>query len=190
VQGGTHRCGRARSAGGHIDLAKPWDTDTIRDASCPLRPTGRSADSEHVRGRLRRAFSARQALRLSDHQPPADLTLEAGRAWRAPRRSTSRPCRGRQRLVGRTTSQHSGRRVPGEIAGEDARPAGCGTGPRRGASTRRALVPAPQVRSMVGRWSSRRRPMEPDDVARALAARDRNACGRWRAGRLYLRVDY
>ena len=76
------------------------------------------------------------------------------------------------------------RRVPGEIAGEDARPARRAA---RAATTSRVSASARsflhhQVRSMVGslvqvgegRWSA-------DDLGRALAARDRNACGAGRA---------
>src|SRR5260370_38989726 len=89
----------------HIDLARPWDTDTIRDAiNAHLRPHPVAVlTAQHVADDFDARFSARQRhylYRIINRRP--DLTLEAGRAWRAPRPlDVAAMHHAAQRLVGR-----------------------------------------------------------------------------------------
>jgi len=78
----------ARAQVAHVDLAREWDTDTVRDAlNAHLRPhpiavlaATRVADDFHARtSATRRHYLYRIINRR------ADLTLEAGHAWRVPR---------------------------------------------------------------------------------------------------------
>src|SRR5258705_3853266 len=81
---GVHALGQVA----HVDLAKDWDTDTVRDAlTAHLRPypvavvaAERATDDFDAR------FSAvqRHYLYLIVNRR-ADLTLERGRAWRVPK---------------------------------------------------------------------------------------------------------
>ena len=174
----------ARGQVAHVDLAKAWDTDTVRDAlNAHLRPhpvavlaAEVAADDFDARfSALRRHYLYRVINRR------ADLALDRQRAWRigrpldAPAMQTAA-----QRLVGKhdfTTFRAAEcqakspvktlDRLEVERDGEDI---------RVHASARSFLHT--QVRSMVGslalvgegRWSA-------DDLAGALAARDRAACG-------------
>ncbi|HEY4922297.1 MAG TPA: tRNA pseudouridine(38-40) synthase TruA [Xanthobacteraceae bacterium] len=174
----------ARGQVAHVDLAKAWDTDTVRDAlNAHLRPhpvavlaAEVAADDFDARfSALRRHYLYRVINRR------ADLALDRQRAWRigrpldAPAMQTAA-----QRLVGKhdfTTFRAAEcqakspvktlDRLDVERDGEDI---------RVHASARSFLHT--QVRSMVGslalvgegRWSA-------DDLAGALAARDRAACG-------------
>src|SRR6266851_1346327 len=142
-------------------------------------------------------FSARKrhyVYRIINRRP--DLTLEAGRAWRAPRPLDAPAMHeAAQRLVGQhdftpfraaecqaKSPVKTLDRLDVERDGDEL---------RIHASARSFLHH--QVRSMVGslvqvgdgRWS-------PDDVARALAARDRRACGPVAPpdGLYLVRVDY
>ena len=78
---GVHALGQVA----HVDLARDWDPDTVRDAiNAHLRPhpvavlaAERAADDFDAR------FSARQRhylYRIVNRRP--DLALDAGRAWR------------------------------------------------------------------------------------------------------------
>jgi tRNA pseudouridine38-40 synthase len=192
---GVHALGQVA----HIDLAKPWDTDTIRDAiNAHLRPHPVAVlTAEHVADDFDARFSARQrhyVYRIINRRP--DLTLEAGRALRAPRPlDVAAMHAAAQRLVGRhdfTTFRAAECQAKSPVKTLDRLDAERdGDEVRIHASARSFLHH--QVRSMVGslvqvgegRWSA-------DDLARALAACDRNACGPVAPpdGLYLVRVDY
>ena len=75
----------ARAQVAHVDLTKDWDTDTVRDAlNAHLRPhpiailaAERVADDFNARTS---AVKRHYLYRIINRR--ADLTLEAGRAWR------------------------------------------------------------------------------------------------------------
>lgn len=174
----------ARAQVAHADLTKEWDTDTIRDAlNAHLRPhpiailaAERAADDFNARtSAIRRHYLYRIINRR------ADLTLEAGRAWRVPRPLDAAAMhKAAQCLIGkhdfrtfRSTECQAKSPVKTldilnvERSGEDVYVT----------SIARSFLHN-QVRSMVGslvpvgegKWS-------PDDLAKALEARDRAACG-------------
>ena len=174
----------ARAQVAHIDLTKEWDTDTIRDAlNAHLRPhpiailaAERAADDFNARtSAIRRHYLYRIINRR------ADLTLEAGRAWRVPRPLDAAAMhKAAQRLIGKhdfTTFRSTECQAKSPVktldilkverSGEDVYVT----------SVARSFLHN-QVRSMVGslvpvgegKWS-------PDDLAKALDARDRAACG-------------
>jgi tRNA pseudouridine38-40 synthase len=192
---GVHALGQVA----HIDLAKPWDPDTIRDAiNAHLRPHPVAVlAAERVADDFDARFSARQRhylYRIVNRRP--DLTLEAGRAWRAPRPlDVAAMHEAAQRLVGRhdfTTFRAAECQAKSPVKTLDRLDAERdGDEVRVHASARSFLHH--QVRSMVGslaqvgegRWSV-------DDLARALAARDRDACGPVAPpdGLYLVRVDY
>jgi tRNA pseudouridine38-40 synthase len=192
---GVHALGQVA----HIDLAKPWDLDTIRDAiNAHLRPHPVAVlTAEHVADDFDARFSARQrhyVYRIINRRP--DLTLEAGRAWRAPRPlDVAAMHEAAQRLVGRhdfTTFRAAECQAKSPLKTLDRLDAERdGDEVRIYASARSFLHH--QVRSMVGslvqvgegRWSA-------DDLSRALAARDRSACGPVAPpdGLYLVRVDY
>src|SRR5215471_16913583 len=81
---GVHALGQVA----HIDLARSFEADTIRDAvNAHLRPHPVAVlVAEPVADDFDARFSARQrhyVYRIVNRRP--DLTLEAGRAWRVPR---------------------------------------------------------------------------------------------------------
>jgi len=174
----------ARAQVAHVDLTKEWDTDTVRDAlNAHLRPhpiailaVERAADDFNARSSaIRRHYLYRIVNRR------ADLTLDAGRAWRVPRPLDAAAMHAAaQRLVGKhdfTTFRSTECQAKSPVktldvlkverAGEDI----CVT------SVARSFLHN-QVRSMVGslvlvgegKWS-------PGDLANALDASDRTACG-------------
>jgi tRNA pseudouridine38-40 synthase len=189
----------ARGQVAHVDLAKAWDTDTVRDAlNAHLRPHPVAVLAAEVAAAdFDARFSARQRhylYRIVNRR--ADLALERQRAWRIGRPLDAAAMHAAaQNLVGKhdfTTFRAAEcqakspvktlDRLDVEHAGEDI---------RVHASARSFLHT--QVRSMVGslalvgegRWSG-------DDLARALAARDRAACGPVAPpdGLYLIRVDY
>jgi tRNA pseudouridine38-40 synthase len=189
----------ARGQVAHVDLAKAWDTDTVRDAlNAHLRPHPVAVLAAEVAAEdFDARFSARKRhylYRIVNRR--ADLALERQRAWRIGRPLDAAAMHAAaQNLVGKhdfTTFRAAEcqakspvktlDRLDVEHAGEDI---------RVHASARSFLHT--QVRSMVGslalvgegRWSG-------DDLARALAARDRAACGPVAPpdGLYLIRVDY
>jgi tRNA pseudouridine38-40 synthase len=168
----------------HIDLAKDWDTDTVRDAlNAHLRPHPVAVlRAERVAQDFDARFSAtRRHYRYRIVNRRSDLALDRNRAWRVPRPLDAAAMHGAaQALVGRhdfTTFRAAEcqakspvktlDRLAVERAGEEV---------VVHAAARSFLHH--QVRSMVGslvlvgdgKWSR-------DDLSAALAARDRSACG-------------
>jgi tRNA pseudouridine38-40 synthase len=189
----------ARGQVAHVDLAKAWDTDTVRDAlNAHLRPhpvavlaAEIAADDFDARfSAIKRHYLYRIVNRR------ADLALDRQRAWRIGRPLDAAAMQSAaQRLLGKhdfTTFRAAEcqakspvktlDRLEVERDGEDI---------HVHASARSFLHT--QVRSMVGslalvgegRWSA-------DDLAGALAARDRAACGPVAPpdGLYLVRVDY
>ncbi len=192
---GVHALGQVA----HLDLAREWDTDSVRDAvNAHLRPhpiavlaaerTGPDFDARF--SAVRRHYLYRVVNRR------ADLALDRRRAWRVPRALDAGAMqRAAQCLVGRhdfTTFRsaecqaHSPLktldRLDVERHGEEV----------RFTVTARSFLHT-QVRSMVGslvlvgdgRWRA-------DDLAAALAARERARCGPLAPpeGLYLVRVDY
>jgi tRNA pseudouridine38-40 synthase len=189
----------ARGQVAHVDLAKDWDVDTIRDAlNAHLRPhpvavlaAERAADDFNARiSAIKRHYLYRIVNRR------ADLTLDAGHAWRVPRPLDAAAMHAAaQRLVGKhdfTTFRSTECQAKSPLKTLDVLSV-----ERNGdAIDVRALARSflhSQVRSIVGslvavgegKWSA-------DDLARALAARDRTACGQVAPpdGLYLMRVDY
>ena len=189
----------ARGQVAHVDLSKDWGLDTIRDAlNAHLRPhpvavlaAERAADDFNARTS---AVKRHYLYRIINRR--ADLTLDAGHAWRVPRPLDAAAMHAAaQRLVGKhdfTTfrSTECQARSPLKTLDRlDVERDGDIIDVR--ASARSFLHS--QVRSMVGslvhvgegKWTG-------DDLARALAARDRTACGQVAPpdGLYLIKVDY
>ncbi len=189
----------ARAQVAHVDLSKDWDTDTIRDAlNAHLRPhpvailaAERVADDFSARtSAIRRHYLYRIINRR------ADLTLEAGRAWRVPRLLDAPAMHAAaQRLVGKhdfTTFRSTECQAKSPVKTLDVLKVERGGEDVYVSSAARSFLHN-QVRSMVGslvqvgegKWS-------PDDLAKALEARDRTACGPVAPpdGLYLMKVDY
>ena len=192
---GVHALGQVA----HVDLARDFDTDTVRDAiTAHLRPQPVVVlAAEKVSDAFDARFSAvKRHYRYCIVNRRADLALERGRAWRLPRPLDHKAMHAAaQHLVGRhdfTTFRHVDCQAKSpvktldrlDVTREGERVSIC-------ASARSFLHS--QVRSMVGalvfvgegRWSA-------DDLSAALAARDRTVCAPVAPpGGLYLvQVDY
>jgi len=192
---GVHAYGQVA----HVDLAKEWDVDTVRDAlNAHLRPHPVAVlSAEIVPADFDARFSAvkrHYLYRIVNRR--ADLALERQRAWRIARPLDAQAMhRAAQRLVGRhdfTTFRAAECQARSPVKTLDRLDvAHRGEEIHIEASARSFLHH--QVRSMAGslalvgdgKWSA-------DDLARALAAKDRAACGPVApADGLYLvRVDY
>ncbi len=189
----------ARGQVAHVDLAKDWDTDTVRDAlNAHLRPDPIAVlAAEKVPDSFNARTSAVQRhylYRIGNRR--ADLTLEVNRAWRVPRPlDVPAMHAAAQRLIGKhdfTTFRAAECQAKSPVKTLDRLDV-----ERRGdevlihASARSFLHH--QVRSMVGslamvgdgKWSA-------GDLAAALAARDRTRCGQVAPpdGLYLMRVDY
>ena len=177
---GVHATGQVA----HVDLAKGWDTDTVRDAvNAHLRPHPVAVlSAEAVAPDFDARFSATKRhylYRIVNRR--ADLALDRQRAWRIGRPLDAAAMHvAARRLVGRhdfTTFRAAECQAKSPVRTLDRiAVARDGDDIRIQASARSFLHT--QVRSMVGslaqvgegRWSA-------DDLARALDARDRAACG-------------
>jgi tRNA pseudouridine38-40 synthase len=189
----------ARGQVAHVDLSKVWDTDTVRDAlNAHLRPypvAVLSAEKVAADFNARTSATRRHYLyRILNRRP--DLTLELNRAWRVPRPlDTAAMHTAAQALVGKhdfTTFRSTECQAKSPVKTLDRLDV-----TRDGeevivrASARSFLHN--QVRSMVGslvtvgegKWSA-------DDLGKALAARDRTACGPVAPpdGLYLMKVDY
>ena len=174
----------ARGQVAHFDLSKAWDTDTVRDAlNAHLRPHPiavlsaeiAAADFDARRSALRRHYR----YRIVNRRP--DLALERGRAWRVPRPLDAEAMHeAAQRLVGRhdfTTFRSTECQANSPLKTLDRLDVSRAGEEIQVIAVARSFLHN-QVRSMVGslvlvgevKWSG-------DDLARALEARDRSACG-------------
>jgi tRNA pseudouridine38-40 synthase len=193
---GVHALGQV----GHLDLAKDWDEDTVRDAlNAHLRPHPVAVLAvERVAEAFDARFSAiRRHYRYRIVNRRADLTFDRGRAWRIAKPLDAAAMHAAaQRLVGRhdfTTFRNAECQAKSpvktldrldveRIAEEDIHVA---------ASARSFLHT--QVRSMVGalalvgegKWTA-------DDVSSALEKRNRSACAPVAPpdGLYLMKVDY
>ena len=192
---GVHALGQVA----HIDLAKDWDVDRVRDAiNFHLRPQPVAVlAAEEVAADFDARFSAvkrHYLYRIVNRR--ADLTLELNRAWRVPRPLDDAAMHvAAQRLIGKhdfTTFRSTECQAKSPLKTLDRLDvARDGDSVSITASARSFLQH--QVRSMVGslihvgegKWSA-------GDLATALAARDRTACGQVAPphGLYLVRVDY
>jgi tRNA pseudouridine38-40 synthase len=189
----------ARGQVAHVDLAKDWDTDTVRDAlNAHLRPhpvAVLSAEKVSADFNARTSAVKRHYLyRIVNRRP--DLTLDAGRAWRVPRLLDAQAMHAAaQRLVGKhdfTTFRSTECQAKSPVKTLDQFDV-VRAGEEVSVMTSARSFLHNQVRSMVGslvmvgegKWSA-------DDLARALEARDRTACGQVAPpdGLYLMRVDY
>jgi tRNA pseudouridine38-40 synthase len=189
----------ARAQVAHVDLARDWDTDTVRDAlNAHLRPHPVAVLAAE---KAAADFNARTSARKRHYlyrilNRRADLTLDLGRAWRVPRPLDAGAMHAAaQALVGKhdfTTFRSTECQAKSPVKTLDQ----LDVERDRDAVTVRASARSflhNQVRSMVGslvtvgegKWSA-------DDLARALAARDRAACGPVAPpeGLYLMKVDY
>ena len=192
---GVHACAQVA----HVDLTKEWDIDTVRDAlNAHLRPhpiailvAERAADDFNARTS---AVKRHYLYRIVNRR--ADLTLEAGRAWRVPRPlDTGTMHKSAQRLIGKhdfTTFRSTECQAKSPVKTLDVLSV-----ERNGEKVTISAVARSflhnQVRSMVGslvavgegKWGA-------DDLGKALEARDRSACGPVAPpdGLYLMRVDY
>ena len=192
---GVHALGQVA----HLDLAKDWDAETVRDAiNFHLRPqpvavlaVERAAPDFDARfSAIKRHYLYRIVNRR------ADLTLEQNRAWRVPRPLDAEVMRvAAQRLIGRhdfTTFRSTECQAKSPVKTLDRLDVSR-VGEEIGISAAARSFLQHQVRSMVGslvhvgegKWSA-------DDLAAALAARDRAACGQVAPphGLYLIRVEY
>ncbi len=192
---GVHALGQVA----HVDLAKDWDVDTVRDAlNAHLRPhpvavlaAEQVADSFEARFlAIKRHYLYRVVNRR------AVLTLDRQRAWRIPRPlDTGAMHTAAQLLIGKhdfTTFRAAECQAKSPVKMLDRLDVTRDTDEVRVTTSARSFLHN-QVRSMVGslvhvgegKWSA-------DDLAAALAARDRTACGQVAPphGLYLVRVEY
>jgi len=192
---GVHALGQV----GHVDLAKDWDDDTVRDAlNAHLRPHPVAVlKVERVTDTFDARFSAiRRHYRYRIISRRADLTFERGLAWRIAKPLDSAAMHAAaQRLVGRhdfTTFRHAECQAKSPVKTLDRLDVERTADEIDVTASARSFLHT-QVRSMVGalvlvgegKWTA-------DDVSTALAKCDRAACAPVAPpDGLYLtRVDY
>ena len=189
----------ARGQVAHVDLKKDWDTDTVRDAlNAHLRPhpvavlaAERVADGFNARTS---AVKRHYLYRIINRR--ADLTLDAGHAWRVPRPLDAAAMHAAaQRLIGKhdfTTFRSTECQAKSPVKTLDRFDVERHGDELRVTTSARSFLHS-QVRSMVGslvmagegKWNA-------DELTRILAARDRTACGQVAPpdGLYLMRVDY
>jgi tRNA pseudouridine38-40 synthase len=177
---GVHALGQVA----HVDLTKDWDTDTVRDAiNAHLRPQPVVVlSAETVPDDFDARFSAKKRhyiYRIVNRR--ADLALERNRAWRIGKPLDAKAMHaGAQRLIGHhdfTTFRAAECQAKSPMKTLDRLDVSR-TGDNIDIRVSARSFLHHQVRSMVGslalvgegKWSAA-------DLARALAARDRTACG-------------
>ncbi len=177
---GVHALGQVA----HVDLAKEWDTDTVRDAlTARLRPHPVAVLAAE---RVPESFNARTSAKARHYayrivNRRADLALDRGRAWRVARPLDAAAMHAAaQRLVGKhdfTTFRAIECQANSPLKTLDRLEVSREGDDIHVAASARSFLHH-QVRSMVGslmmvgegRWSA-------DDLSAALAERDRQACG-------------
>jgi len=192
---GVHALGQVA----HVDLAKDWDADTVRDAlTAHLRPHPVAViAAERVPDDFDARFSAakRHYLYLIVNRR-ADLTLERGRAWRVGKPLDARAMHNAAtRLLGRhdfTTFRDAECQAKSPVKTLDRLDVHRDGDHVSIEASARSFLHS-QVRSMVGslvavgegRWTGA-------DLSAALAARDRAACAPVAPpeGLYLVRVDY
>jgi tRNA pseudouridine38-40 synthase len=189
----------ARGQVAHVDLAKDWDTDTVRDAlNAHLRPhpvailkAERAADDFNARTS---AVKRHYLYRIINRR--ADLTLDLGHAWRVPRPLDADAMHtAAQRLVGKhdfTTFRSTECQAASPVKTLQSLDVERHGDELHVIAAARSFLHN-QVRSMVGslvmvgegKWSA-------DDLGAALEARDRTACGQVAPpdGLYLMQVDY
>jgi tRNA pseudouridine38-40 synthase len=177
---GVHALGQVA----HCDLTNNWDSETVRDAiNAHLRPQPITVlSAEQAADDFDARFSAtrrRYVYRIINRR--ADLTLERDRAWRVARElNASTMHEAAQRLVGKhdfTTFRAAECQARSPVKTLDSLDVERRGDELRVAASARSFLHH-QVRSMVGSlvrvgeggWNA-------DDVAAALAAQSRAACG-------------
>lgn len=183
----------------HLDLAREWGTDTVRDAlNAHLRPHPVAVLAAE---RVPDGFNARTSARKRHYRycivnRRADLALERGRAWRVPRPLDAQAMHvAAQGLIGKhdfTTFRASECQAKSPVKTLDQLDV-ARDGERVFVHAGARSFLHNQVRSMVGslvmvgegRWRV-------DDLSAALEARDRAACGQVAPpdGLYLVRVDY
>src|SRR4029077_16531753 len=176
---GVHALGQVA----HVDLAKEWRADRVRDAvNAHLRPHPVAVlSAEKAADDFAARFSARKRhylYRIVNRR--ADLALERARAWRVPRRLDDEAMHAAaRRLVGKhdfTTFRSTECQAKSPVKTLDRLDVTRDGDEVRIETSARSFLHN-QVRSMVGslvlvgdgKWSA-------DGLANALAARDRAAC--------------
>jgi tRNA pseudouridine38-40 synthase len=177
---GVHALGQVA----HLDLTRDWDADTVRDAvNFHLRPQPVAViTAELVAADFNARFSAvKRHYRYRIVNRRADLALDLNRVWRVPRRLDEVAMQTAARhLIGKhdfTTFRASECQAKSPVKTLDALDV-ARTGDEVTVTTSARSFLHNQVRSMVGslvlvgdgKWA-------PDDLAAALGARDRAACG-------------
>jgi tRNA pseudouridine38-40 synthase len=192
---GVHALGQVA----HVDLTKDWDVDNVRDAlNFHIRPQPIAILTvERVPDTFDARFSATKRhylYRIVNRR--ADLALEQNRAWRVPRPLDSEAMHmAAQHLVGRhdfTTFRAAECQAKSPIKTLDRLDVSRDGHELRIFASARSFLHH-QVRSMAGslvhvgedKWSA-------DDLAAALAARDRTRCGQVAPphGLYLVRVEY
>jgi tRNA pseudouridine38-40 synthase len=183
----------------HVDLQKDWRVDRVRDAlNAHLRPHAVAVlAAEKVADDFDARFSAKKRhylYRIANRRP--DLALDRLRAWRVPRRlDVDAMHAAAQRLVGKhdfTTFRSTECQAKSPVKTLDQLDITRDADEVRVVTSARSFLHN-QVRSMVGslafvgdgKWSA-------DDLAAALASRDRAACAPVAPpeGLYLVRVDY
>jgi len=177
---GVHAFGQVA----HVDLEKDWRVDRVRDAiNAYLRPHPVAVlSAEKMPDGFDARFSAKKRhylYRIANRRP--DLALERTRAWRVPRRlNVEAMHEAAQRLTGKhdfTTFRSTECQAKSPVKTLDTLDVTRDGDDVRITTSARSFLHN-QVRSMVGslalvgdgKWSA-------DDLGRALAGRDRAACG-------------
>jgi tRNA pseudouridine38-40 synthase len=192
---GVHALGQVA----HVDFTKDWDDDTVRDAlNFHLRPRPIAVlDARHAAPDFDARFSAikrHYLYRISNRR--ADLALDVNRAWRVPRPlDTAAMHAAAQLLIGRhdfTTFRAAECQAKSPVKTLDTLDITRDGDDVRVITSARSFLHH-QVRSMVGslvhvgegKWRAA-------DLAAALAARDRAACGQVAPphGLYLVRVEY
>lgn len=177
---GVHATGQVA----HVDLARDWRTDTVRDAmTAQLRPHPVAVlEAERVADTFDARFSATKRhylYRIVNRRP--DLALDRDRAWRIPQKLDAAAMHeAAQRLLGKhdfTTFRAAECQAASPVKTLDQLDVSRSGDEIRIVTSARSFLHH-QVRSMVGslmrvgegRWTA-------DDLEAALKAADRTRCG-------------